>query len=216
MPDDSLRLARADLELLASAYPDELSIDDATTFPLSMTLALSETAHCQLELVHGYPTFSNVQIKSYRCSSKPEEKARMEATLAAIRTSAAMCLTDGIEGGLACCSVAMDTWKIFGGATDETPKKISLNSENIQAPQSDKLYLWFSGPLLEDRKSVFQAHACEIAKETDVQPALLQLIHGTNSKIQKAYHNMVRAYDVQLLCRLAVMLCAFNYSIQTN
>jgi Uncharacterized protein family UPF0029 len=116
--DESLDLALADLEILQSAYPDEIKRNDTEDdtsvagtigFPLHVTLQLSETGAIMLEFTHGYPTRSNVQIVSVR-SNDAVEYGRLEQAAAAIRHAAQSCLEDGIEGGLACCAAAFDAW----------------------------------------------------------------------------------------------------------
>jgi len=188
-PDESLDRTLADMEMLSAAYPDEIKEpEDFTSFPLKVSLVLSNTAHIELEYVKGYPVDSNVQIASYR--SNTNEKVRMEATVAAVRTAANECLREGIEGGLACVAAALETWSDYGDAeepdTPSTPTEVT--------PTRTKTFRWINGEPLLDRKSTFQAHACRVSTDADVREALSQLLDG-NSKLQRATHNMVCAID---------------------
>jgi hypothetical protein len=191
MGDESLDRALSDLELLASAYPDETHSTTARIqFPLHVTLKLSDTAHCQLEYTEGYPETSNVQISSYR-SSRSDEKARMEAAVTAIRRTAEDCLQEGIEGGLACCAAAMEAWSDEGVNTtivEDEEEEVVVKTEQTASKQ----YEWMSGEPLLDRKSTFQAHVCRIFSQSDVSPALQQLLQS-NSKLRRATHHMVRS-----------------------
>ena len=199
----------ADVEIILSAYPDETTTDvsfptdgaDAddekrktVSFPLHVTLRLSETAHCTLELRQGYPTRSNIQISSYR--SRPNEKARMEATVAAIRATAQKCLEEGVEGGLACCAIAFETWNDLeetNGEQQEDDGVTEASSSLLHPhPTTEKKFEWISGEPLMDRKSTFQAHVCGITSESDVKLALQQLM-DSSPKLHRATHNMVRA-----------------------
>jgi len=199
--DEYLERALADVEILTSAYPDEVTTTTTCPtprqFPLHVTLHFSETAHVDLEWTAGYPETSNITIASYRSSSNPKEKLYMEAALDAIRQTAAACLNDGVEGGLACCAAAMDAWN------DKMESQHHMLQQQQQAatnmailPQmasssGQTTFDWISGEPLVDRKSTFIAHVCRITCEADVKLALHQLIGG-NAKLLRATHNMVR------------------------
>jgi hypothetical protein len=208
----SLDLALADVEILRSAYPDETSLDDtpSTAFPLHLVLHLSETAYIQLEWNEGYPVTSNVQVPVYR-SKRPSDHARLEQAVAAVRITAASCLSEGVEGGLACCAAALDAFHSSSAVDQHDTTKIapdpidddhrngssSLLSRSDGAPipsppQQQPVYTWMIGEPLVDRKSVFLAHLCRIHVESQVEPAIQQLLHS-HSKYQRATHNMVRA-----------------------
>ena len=85
---------------------------------------------------------------------------------------------------MACCAMALESW----------------NQEQQQQQQQTKVLIatltptvtvtWTSGPSITDRKSTFQAHACQIQTEAQIQNALQQL-KQENTRIQKAYHNMM-------------------------
>lgn len=189
MDEESLERALADVEMLTAAYPDEVSCDNGATdqLPWHVTLRLSETAHVQLSLGKGYPTSSNIEISSYRCGS--DEKSRMEAVLVAIRSAAQECLTDGMEGGFACCAAALEAWNESGQDINTVVIEESAPVLQLQEEASGQTYRWTTGEPLLDRKSAFQAHVCRITAESDVRPALFQLLNG-NSKLQRATHNM--------------------------
>ncbi|KAI1712644.1 protein IMPACT like protein [Ditylenchus destructor] len=53
----------------------------------------------------------------------------------------------------------------------------------------------FSGPILEDRKSIFQAHVARICSKEQAMEVLAQL--KTNSKVARATHNM---YAWRVIC----------------
>ena len=193
-----LERALADVEMLTSAYPDETTIPATATaaFPLSITLHLSEQAHCVLQYVEGYPERTNIQIASYRCSHQKDHKARMQAVLEAVRTTAAACLEEGMEGGLSCCAAALEAW-------NESPETAIVNDDDdnesgvstlssLMPPVPQRRFVWHSGDPLLDRKSTFQAHVCRmIQSESDVSIALQQLLDSSN-KFRRATHNMVR------------------------
>ena len=115
--ESSIQSARADLELLQAAYPDEIAMDDATgtssftnaaCFPLMARLHFSKTASCQLQWRHGYPTSSNVEIIAWRAKDSSEQQ-RLEQALQAWRHMALE--WEGHEGvGLVCCAAAMEAW----------------------------------------------------------------------------------------------------------
>jgi hypothetical protein len=195
--EDSFDRAMADLEMLAAMYPDETSVSEAGTssaFPLQVTFRVSETAHIQLELVSGYPIDTGIRMLSYR--SSPDEKARMEEAVTAVRSTAKECLDDGIEGCFACCAAALETWNDFDdGGNDLDNKDTGIDSSaegcGCAVPQRQgKVFHWISGEPLVDRKSSFIAHACRISSDRDVRDALHQLLDG-NSKLKRATHHMV-------------------------
>lgn len=200
----SFERAMADLEMLVAMYPDETSVSEAvstitSTFPLKVTFRFSETAHIQLELITGYPIDTGIQVVKYR--SSPDEKARMEEAVTAVRSTAQECLVDGIEGCFACCAAALQTWSDFddggndlGKDTETDPSAEATESaqqEPVPQPR-EKIFHWITGEPLVDRKSTFQAHACQISSDKDVREALHQLLDG-NSKLKRTTHNMVSA-----------------------
>lgn len=182
----SLELALADVEILESAYPDEIRTTGAQAFPLSVTLNVSELAFIEFELVNGYPTSSNVRVARYR-STKPSDYTRLEVAVAAARTAAQECLEEQIEGGLACCAAAMEAWN---SQPEETSVSPVPSTNNCLVPPSSPMrtYDWITGEPLVDRKSTFQAHLCLVQSEPDVRSALDQLL--SIPRIQRATHNM--------------------------
>ena len=208
---ESLDRALADIEMIVAAYPDECHGDETTTtnsnFPLRWTINFSETAFVTLELTSGYPTETGVQVSSYR--SSPTEKHRIETTVAKIRAASQECLLDGMEGGFACCSIALETWNEYEESgtqalsTNDPESNLTKNQEESLDSASEDTktttrYKWITGEPLVDRKSTFQAHLCHVSTERDVYAALDQLIRGS-SKIQRATHNMLawRISEVQ-------------------
>jgi hypothetical protein len=185
MEEESFERALADLEIIQAAYPEVTANNDAPTlFPLQFTLHLTEHAFVTMEFQEGYPTSSGVQISSYR--SRSDEKSRMEVTVSAIRRVSLECQDDEMEGGITCCSTALESWNDFVEGKDSEPE-----SEKIEAmPKVDTNYEWISGEPLVDKKSTFRAHLCRVNSEQQVHEALHQLITGS-SKIQRASHNMV-------------------------
>jgi len=220
--DDSLDRALADVEMLEAAYPTEIeTANKARRFPLHVTLRLSDTAHCQLELVRGYPTETNVRISSYRSGSSAPEKARMEAALSAVRRTAGECLQDGAEGGFACCAAALEAWNGVepedDGAGDAAVSAGEKNDGTVQEggggggkEEDEKRFEWITGGPLVDRKSTFIGHVCRISCEADVRPALSQLLDG-NSKLQRATHNMVRIFTTE--CKHCGVPTASQYAL---
>jgi hypothetical protein len=208
-----MEAALADLEMVVSAYPDEISVStdssDNTGSPLRFTLRFSETANCLLEFARGYPETTNVLISSYR--SSPKEKARMEAVVAALRSKASECLELGVEGGLVCCGAAFEVWNEFeerrlaetgDAAAAASYREISssaLVAAVAAAARTSNKFAWKSGEPLLDRKSTFQAHVCGIESESDVHEALQQLFNSHNNKLQRAAHNMVRPCGKNLM-----------------
>jgi Uncharacterized protein family UPF0029 len=212
MESSSLDLALADVEILRSAYPDETSLDDnpSAAFPLHLVLHLSETAYIQLEWNYGYPVTSNVHVAVYR-SKRPSDHGRLEQAVAAVRIAAASCQSEGVEGGLACCAAAWDAFHSHSTVdqhdTTIAPTPIDDDNRNgtssllirpdgapipsISPPPQQPHYAWMIGEPLTDRKSVFLAHLCRIQLESQIQPAIQQLLQS-HSKYQRATHNMVR------------------------
>ena len=93
----SLERARADIEIIQSCYPDEISscssCDDSSTFPFQFTLALSadsDANNLTIRLEPGYPFNSGVQIANYRTDSV-QYKARLEAVVRAVRKVSSEC-----------------------------------------------------------------------------------------------------------------------------
>lgn len=204
---ESFERALADVEIVVAAYPDEVSVppDDTggvasnTSFPLRWTIHFSEHTFVTLELVSGYPIESGVQVSSYR--SSPNDKDRIEATVSAIRVASRECQRDEIEGGFACCSMALETWNNYQESeaaliTAAIPKSTHMTTpacnERLRMDRADTetCYKWISGKPLMDKKSTFQAHLCRVSTERDVYAALDQLIAGS-SKLQRASHNML-------------------------
>lgn len=179
--EDSFERAIADLEMLKAAYPDEVFTSSGTTFPLRCSLHLSSESFVELEFRQGYPVTTGVQISSYRSP----EKGRMDAVVRAIRKSAQDCLEDEVEGGFICCAAALKAW-------NEESHQIQEIEEIIKEPETPppSTVRWITGGPLIDRKSVFQAHACQVTSEREVHEALHQLIDG-NSKLKRCTHNMV-------------------------
>ena len=189
MEDESLERALADHEIVSAAYPDEVTTEADTSFPLRFTINLTENAFVTLELIAGYPTETGVQISTYR--SKPHEKARIEAVVSAIREVSEECQQDGIEGGFACCSKSLEVW---AEAQEEAEEELSQIAKAIAAAEDStpptRTYEWITGEPLIDKKSTFLGHVCRVTSEEEVREALHQLLTGS-SKLQRASHNMV-------------------------
>lgn len=186
----------ADLEMLQAAFPDEVktkttpppSAAPPRQFPLYCSFYLAPDSFVELEFIQGYPMTVGVQVSKYRSP----HKAQMEAVVAAIRNAAKECLEDQVEGALACCAAALETWN---DCTKETLcTEHDKNVDIIQQPQESPMHVptveWITAnePLV-DRKSSFLAHVCKVTSEQQVHHALRQLIDG-NSKLQRATHNM--------------------------
>lgn len=186
MEKDSWERALGDAELVAAAYPDEVSLVSSASFPLLLNLHLSETSYVRLQMDQGYPITTNIQIVLYRSP----DKSRMEATLAAIRTTAEQCLHEGLEGGLMCCAAALGAWNDYPDDSDLVTIDPVTAVHDEASSQSQTSFQWTTGEPLIDRKSTFQAHVCRIERELDVKPALQSLL--SSSKLQRATHNMVR------------------------
>uniref|UniRef100_A0A915D993 Impact N-terminal domain-containing protein n=1 Tax=Ditylenchus dipsaci TaxID=166011 RepID=A0A915D993_9BILA len=59
---------------------------------------------------------------------------------------------------------------------------------SIPQPLNDSVFQIFSGPILEDRKSIFQAHVAAVDSKEEAMAVLAQL--KSNSKIARATHNI--------------------------
>ena len=190
---ESLERALADIEMLSAAYPDETSTEASASFPLHISLRLSDTAHVVLELDQGYPVNAPVRVVSHRCVAA--EKTMIEAAVVAIRSTAMECQQDGMEGSLACCAAALEVWQDMldkEGNLLESGGSVSVENTPGASLMDQKSFEWIAGEPLLDRKSTFQARVCRITSEADVHLALFQLLDG-NSKLQRATHNMVRS-----------------------
>ncbi len=198
----SLERARADIEIIQSCYPDEISscssCDDASTFPFQFTLALSadsDTNNLTLRLDPGYPINSGVQIANYRTDSV-KYKARLEAVVRAVRKVSSECEEEEIEGCIACCAIALETWNDYSlndenddGDDHATEQESTSVHGGGHKSSVEKHYHWISGEPLLDKKSSFQAHLCKVRSEEEVRGALQQLL-TSSSKIQRASHNI--------------------------
>ena len=186
--EESFERALADVEIVSSAYPDEITSEcSQDKFPLYFTIHLNKESNAtiSLEILPGYPTESGIQVATYR--SKPHEKQRMEATILAVRREAKLCQQNSVEGGFSCCSAAFDTWNSFKEAIEQCSDERTVQAE----PENQAIYDWVSGPPMVEKKSTFQGHLCRVENESQVQEALHQLI-SSSSKLQRASHNMVR------------------------
>jgi len=193
---ESLERAIADLELVVSAFPDEIDQEDedysaVQTLPLHLTLRLSETAHIKLEWSDGFPESSNVKVSSYRSSRS--EKAIIDEVLQSIQLKSAECLADGIEGGLSCCMAATETWNDTNEArqTHDLRKTRDSVEDPVALSSPHPSFQWVVGEPLLDRKSTFLGHACRIESQDDVAIALQELL-SSHPKYRRATHNMVR------------------------
>lgn len=89
-------------------------------------------AYCQLQMISGYPTMTNIQVLHYHVSNnKNQDEERMKAAVAALRATAQECLEDGVEGSLACCSAALQTWNDW--RTSSTPTLIAKEATTTKA-----------------------------------------------------------------------------------
>ena len=138
----SLEAALADIEIVCSAYEEEVTTSSivvgdssSASFPLHFTIHLkdeteqtagsssSSSSYVTLELTSGYPTSTGIRISSHHVNqpSHNNNLSRMDATLAAVQQASEECLRDGIEAGFACCASALDTWNNF---VPKEPKNI--------------------------------------------------------------------------------------------
>jgi Uncharacterized protein family UPF0029 len=209
---------------------DSTATTSATpTLPLHVTLYLSKRqAYIVFEWNHGYPTRTPLQISVYRDDNHHNSKQRIEQTVLAVRATALECYEDGIEAGLACCSTAFEVWNSYGDdhtvACDEndaaelepvfSSNALSMPFESLSQSTTSFTttsntttvrYQWLTtdeANMIHDRKSIFVGHVCPIRSESDVKPAIFQLL-SSNNKLQRATHHMV------CICiRVVVSLCA--------
>ena len=148
-----------------------------------------------------------MQISAYRDDNNHSNKQRLDQTVLAVRATALECYEDGVEAGLACCSTALDVWNGYSeNHTDicddgndvadietATPPEPSIPNSTAATVRR---YQWLTSDesnMILDRKSIFVGHVCTIRYESDVQPALHQLI-SNNNKLQRATHHMVCMY----------------------
>ena len=187
-PDESLQRALSDVELLQAAYPEEVEVV-AGAVPPQLYIHLSSDSFVTIAFpLVGYPVSSGVEVVSQRCP----DKNKIDRVVRAIRLAAQECLDEACEGGLACVAAALEAWQwkddTEGTATLEVSHTASETAEEFGTGR--QLFDWISGTPILDRKSTFQAHACRVHTESDVNHALQQLI-SNSPRIQKAYHNMV-------------------------
>jgi Uncharacterized protein family UPF0029 len=241
--EESLARALADVELVASAYPDEVQLpgnlqrwmkrDDANDhtanaiegnnvqFPIRFTLHFDLTSFVLLEMTAGYPSRgAGLRVVSFRNNSS-ENKARMELAVSAIREASLECLEEGVEAGLMCCSVGLDRWNegADGAASSTLCDTIDHIVRSDEDAEGSYVLSWVSGDPIVEKKSVFQAHVCRISMEAQVQSALRKLIGGS-SKLQRATHNMVRRGVLRLgqsqLLAEYNSLCVLSQSIHAK
>jgi hypothetical protein len=217
--EDSLARTLADLELVASAYPDEVQLpgnlqrwmhredsengrtqnfkdDNVVQFPIRFTLYFDPISFVLLEITAGYPSRgAGLRVVSFRNNSS-ENKARMESAVSAIRLASLECLEEGVEAGLMCCSAGLDRWNegADGAASGTLCDTVDDTSNSDECPEGSDALCWVSGDPVVEKKSVFQAHVCRISTEVQAQSALRKLIGGS-SKLQRATHNMVRLWN---------------------
>jgi hypothetical protein len=216
--EESLARALADMEIVASAYPDEVLLpgnlqrwmqrgynssndptpnakeSDQVQFPIRFTLYFDPISFVLLEITAGYPSRgAGLRVVSFRNNSS-ENKARMELAVSAIREASLECLEDGVEAGLMCCSAGLERWNegVDGALSSTRCDAIDDASRIDEGVEGSDSLVWVSGDPIVEKKSVFQAHVCRVSTEAQAQPALRILIGGS-SKLQRATHNMVRS-----------------------
>ena len=220
---ESLERARADLEMLLAAYPDEVKVSgyneqvqEISAFPIRFELRLflphSEDnnvssdlgAVITMEMNEGYPVERGIEISSYRILSTTRvSKKTLESAVQSIRDSASEALDIGEEGALVCCMAAQQSWSDcieeeilinYEKATTDEEQRHAASAHIMEA--ADNIH-WIAGKegcgIISDRKSTFQAFVCTVYNEEMVSRALQNLISSSN-KIQKATHNMVSDY----------------------
>jgi hypothetical protein len=200
--------------------------NEVHNFPLHVILYLSKqipVAYIVLEYNDGYPIDTPIRISVYRDNTPGNHQQRIEHTVRTVRKIAQECFENGIEAGLACCSVALETWNTYHAGndkntdtTDDTDTTEIVSSSNLpilsQHPDeiigiittatipSIRQYEWYTSTasMIQDRKSIFVGHCCTIQKESDVSLAIQQLIQS-NNKLQRATHQMVCSF-ILLTC----------------
>ena len=213
--DECLDRAKADLELVLAAFPDEIknaTVDDERVqFELHLNL-LRENAEdndthatITMEMGNGYPISCGIKVISYRAMNPKVGKKMMELTVKAVRDTAIECQGNEEEAALTCCMAAQQVWTDYLEEEhfDNEEKLARDEISRLAAVQAEKLdddIIWTPGRdgcgIIMDRKSTFQAFVCVVTDENMVQRALHKLISSSN-KIQRATHNMVRAIILQ-------------------
>jgi len=158
---ESFERASVDLELLCSAYPDEISIlhtstqenplhlamDDDTSiptwFPLRVTLTLPSLsnedqlsknfgAKITMEFPRGYPATKSLEILSYRGPGS-SSKEHIEAAVSAVRNAAHEALHEygGEECALACCAAAFESWRLSKEQEEQSIQLPTVENEPI-------------------------------------------------------------------------------------
>jgi len=217
--DEDFLRAKADLELVLAAFPDEVQISkignvsedgELFSFPLKFEMHLKTTsdkddvgvesitlAIVKMEIHRGYPSKSGIFLSGYRIigSSKKVPKKHVEDVMSVIRQTSKECLENEEEGALSCCLAAQQVWDEFKEEQrrqiEETNLKTSIE---VEVEQVDVDIDWITGKddnvgFITDRKSTFQAFVCRINSEDMALRAVNNLISG-NSKLQRATHNM--------------------------
>ncbi|KAI6172994.1 RWD domain-containing protein [Aphelenchoides besseyi] len=178
---DSIRLAFSDLiyELTDSRVHAKFSLDVEVIFTIP----------------DGYPTVSPLQHKIHvpvflsNVQRKIEDRLNQNYELLIGLPLLAVCISD-VE------TIVRDTandLKEFKKQTNASPR--DQNNPKTVAKKIDKpkIFNWKSGPSIEDRKSVFQAHIVKVKTKEEAVAALGEL--QENTKIARATHN-IYAYVV--------------------
>mmetsp|Transcript_18667 Transcript_18667/g.26454 ORF Transcript_18667/g.26454 Transcript_18667/m.26454 type:complete len:298 (+) Transcript_18667:17-910(+) len=208
--EGGVQRAKADLEILLAAFPDEVTMieapDDSSLSPNRFILSLtssnkqSDTATHQKQLhwanitmefpINGYPTTSPLRVLSYRGGGCT--KQLLERIVCLIRDVAKECCLHGEDAAIPCCSAATTAWVEALEANDTSATQALEVEQQKQLEQEIKMQWddiqWITGETITDRKSVFQAHVTQVHSDEMVQRALEKLM--SNSKIARATHNM--------------------------
>lgn len=159
MNEQSLERALTDLELLQSAYPEEVIILDGdnedqvdvlpTNFPIRFLLLLQKdtTTFVKMEIPVGYPKVG-LRIISYQAGRNTKSfqrsymKDRLDHVVTSMREVAIQLEQDEMESCFSCCATGLESWENFTHTNDE-----NKNNHSSQGGKKEDIYHETNGVL---------------------------------------------------------------------
>ncbi|KAI6207231.1 Protein IMPACT-like protein [Aphelenchoides fujianensis] len=197
--------AAEEVELVASAFSDLVRVLDDGRLHVQLPLDVEVI----FRLPAGYPTECppqhNVLVPAFLTAVQRKIHRRLEENYAQLAGGSLLitCIAD-LEAIVREAAAEQKATREAEIAVESKEPDDEQQPAAVAQPK-ERRFPWRSGPCLEDRKSVFQAHFVEIKSRDDAMAALAEL--KENAKIARATHN-IYAYRCLTPDGLEVADCA--------
>ncbi|XP_023020366.2 protein IMPACT-B [Leptinotarsa decemlineata] len=194
---DNISIQAEEMETLKSIFEDQWQIDSKTGI---CSIDITKEVTLFITLTPDYPSDGLPKYELLAPELKLSQKKAIEAKFQS--------LYENEGGGPLIYQMIMSVDSIVKQNKEhkegKPPHQESPAKENINEPVCTNELKIFHGPIITDRKSVFQGHVCTVKNKDDVRCFMELLLQ--NRKIAQATHN-ISAYRIVLPNNIILQDC---------